>query len=111
MTQPFRSDRAALLELDALLDILANLAAEGDRDRYDTDAQYRWVIQRLWIAVGNDASEVSRHTGQKEPWHDLQVLRNTLAHRRLPDIDEDWVWRTTALRIDPLKRKVRDALR
>lgn len=111
MTGPTRPERAALLELDALLATLADLAVEGDRHRYDTDDPYRWVIQRLWIAVGNEAGEVQRQTGQLEPWRGLQLLRNALAHRRLPDIDEDWVWRTTVLRLESLRRAVSDAFR
>ena len=42
-----------MLELDALLEKLEQLAAEGDPERYDMDERYRWVIHRLWMAVGN----------------------------------------------------------
>ena len=111
MTDPVRPERAALLELDALLGILIDLATEGDRARYDDDARYRWVIQRLWIAVGNEAGEVQRHLGVVGPWRGLYLLRNALAHRRLPDIDEDLVWRTTSMRPPSLRRAVRDMLR
>ncbi|MGH3505314.1 MAG: hypothetical protein ACRDQA_31135 [Nocardioidaceae bacterium] len=110
-----RPDRHALLELDALLERIETLAAEGDRGRYDTDDRYRWVIQRLWIAVGNEAYAYAKLTGHNlerdQPWAGLYQLRNRLAHRRLPDIDEDEVWRMTALRPDPLRQRARKLLR
>lgn len=37
-------------------------------------------------------------------------LRNRLAHRRLPDIDEDEVWRMTQLRPERLHRHVDELL-
>ena len=43
MTGPVRPERGALLELDALLAKLEELAAEGDRAHYDTDERYRCV--------------------------------------------------------------------
>jgi hypothetical protein len=36
-----RPDRHILLEVDALLAQIEKLAADGDRDRYDTDDHYR----------------------------------------------------------------------
>ncbi len=50
-----RPDRHALLELDALLRELAALRDDGDAARFDQDSRYRWVLHRLWIAVGNEA--------------------------------------------------------
>ena len=31
------------------------LRDEGDAARFDREARYRWVLHRLWIAVGNEA--------------------------------------------------------
>ncbi|WP_158579967.1 hypothetical protein [Geodermatophilus marinus] len=42
MTGPIRPERRTLLELDALLEKLEQLAAEGDRRLYDADERYRW---------------------------------------------------------------------
>jgi hypothetical protein len=50
-----RPDRHALLELDALLEQIAVLRDEGNAARFDTDARYRWVLHRLWIAADNEA--------------------------------------------------------
>jgi hypothetical protein len=50
-----RADRHALLELDGLLARIESLADGVDRDSFDADEQFRWVLQRLWIAVGNEA--------------------------------------------------------
>lgn len=94
-----RPDRRALLELDALLHQAAELRAEGDPDRYQTEPRYRWLLHRLWIAAGNKAIAYTNargilvHSGQ--PWSDLYDPRNHLAHRRLPDIDEGLVQRVT----------------
>ncbi len=95
-----RPDRHALLESDALLTQIESLVAEGDRARFDGD-RYRWVLHRLWIAVGNEAIAYIRLAGR------LYRLRNMLAHDRLPDIDEDEVWRMTTIR--PAQLRVRGA--
>ncbi|MGH3500311.1 MAG: hypothetical protein ACRDQA_05335 [Nocardioidaceae bacterium] len=47
----------------------------------------------------------SRRRGQT-----LYDLRNHLAHRRLPDIDEALVQRVTWLRLDAIREQVRAAL-
>ncbi len=91
-----RADRHALLELDALLARIEELATDNDRNEFENDDQLRWVLHRLWIAVGNEALAYARHAGVDpyvdQPWARLYQLRNKLAHRRLPDIDEDEVW-------------------
>lgn len=46
-----------------------------------------------------------------QPWARLYQLRNKLAHRRLSDIDEDEVWRMTAVRPGPMRELVRGLLR
>lgn len=110
-----RADRHALLELDAILSRIEALAAAGGRDRFETDDEFRWVLHRLWIANGNEAlayaqlAELDPHVDQ--PWARLYQLRNKLAHRRLPDIDEDEDWRMTTLRPASLRGQVRDLLR
>lgn len=110
-----RADRHALLELDALLARIEALAADGGRDKFDNDDQFRWVLHRLWIAVGNEALAYARITlmdpSVDQPWARLYRLRNTLAHRRLPDIDEDEVWRMSALRPGALRQQVQELLR
>lgn len=97
-----RADRHALLELESLLARIEALAADGDRQRFDPDDRLRWVLHRLWIAVGNEALAYARLAGidpqVDQPWARLYQLRNKLAHRRLPDIAEDEMWRMTALR-------------
>jgi len=107
-----RRDRHILLELDALLGWIEQLAASGDRRRYDEDEQYRWVIHRLWIAVGNEADAYAALLGDRaaDPWGPLRQLRNRLAHARLPDIDEDEVWRMTTVRVASLREHVRRSL-
>lgn len=40
----------------------------------------------------------------------LYRLRNMLAHDRLPDIDEDEVWRMTTIRPAQLRKQVHDLL-
>lgn len=102
-----------LLEFDALLDHVQQLADAGDRTRYDADDHYRWVIHRLWIAIGNeaDAYVALSRSGAVEPWRSLRQLRNKLAHVRLPDIDDDEVWRVTVMRPDSLRRQARRLLR
>lgn len=110
-----RADRHALLELDALLARIEALAADADRQRFETDDHLRWVVHRLWIAVGNEALAYARLAGidphVAQPWARLHQLRNKLAHRRLPDIDEHGVWRMTALRPASLRGQVRELLR
>lgn len=113
MTEELRPDRRILLELDGLLSHIELLAAEGDRGRYDDDDAYRWVLHRLWIAVGNEAGAYMELTGSAADgnWRALYLLRNKLAHVRLPDIDEDEVWRLTVLRPAQLRERVRELLR
>lgn len=108
-----RPDRHALLELDTLLARIQRRAAAGDRARYTRDDGFRWVIHRLWIAIGNAAEAYAALTvvGDAEPWRSLRQLRNKLAHVRLPDIDEDEVWRVTMLRTESLRTHVRHFLR
>lgn len=113
--EDLRPDRGVLLEMDGLLEQIEKLAAEGDRARYELDDRYRWALHRLWIAVGNEAYAYAKLTGQSlerdQPWAGLYQLRNRLAHRRLPDIDEDEVWRMSVLRPASLRDRVRATLR
>lgn len=101
INEDVRPDRHVLLELDALLHQIELLVAEGGRERFDSDNRYRWLLHRLWIAVGNEALAYARLAGRNpqadQPWARLYRLRNVLAHERLPDIDEDEVWRISAL--------------
>lgn len=110
-----RPDRHALLELDGLLEVLGSLRDEADELRFEADDRYRWLLHRLWIAVGNEAhayaNAIGRFAAFAAPWADLYRLRNHLAHRRLPDIDEARVRQVTWLRLDHLRRQVRAALR
>lgn len=110
-----RPDRHVLLELTALLDELIRIRDGGDRARFDTDQRYRWLLHRVWIAVGNEAHAYAWLTGRSldtdSPWAGLYQLRNRLAHRRLPDIDEDEVWRLTQLRPELLLDHVAVLLR
>lgn len=103
MTGAARPERGAVLELRELLDEIDALASEGDRTRYDEDRRYRWVIHRLWIAVGNEAAVLEWLPGDTSAWRALRLLRNDLAHVRLPDIDEDAVWRMTNIRTASLR--------
>ena len=109
-----RPDRHALLELDALLDQIAQRCDAGDRARYDSDDDYRWVLHRLWIAVGNEALAYVRVSNlnpfHAQSWGMLYRLRNIIAHDRLPDIDEDHVWRMTVMRVGSLRDTVRKYL-
>lgn len=111
---PTRPDRQALLELDALLDHVVGLRDAGDRSRYDADDHYRWVIHRLWIAIGNEALAFADASGLNpraaEPWAGMYLQRNLLAHRRLPDIDEDRVWRNTTIRAKQFRSAVQASL-
>ena len=108
-----RPERHALFELDELLRLIAELAAEGNRSRYDSEDRYRWVIHRLWIAAGNEAQAYLAATAnrQAQPWYRLYLFRNLLAHRRLTDIDEDEVWRNTTIRPAELRKQVRNLLK
>ncbi len=110
MSGDVRPDRHALLEFDALLAQIESLVAEGDRARFDSDDRYRWILHRLWIAVGNEALAYVRLTGLNpyvaQPWARLYRLRNMLAHDRLPDIDEDEVWRMTTIRPAQLREQI-----
>lgn len=87
-----------MLELDALLGHILRLRDAGDRSRYDQVDDYRWALHRVWIAVGNEALAYAEARGldprRDEPWARLYLQRNALAHRRLPDIDEDRVCAT-----------------
>lgn len=103
MTGAARPERGAVLELRELLDEIDALASEGDRTRYDEDRRYRWVIHRLWIAVGSEAAVLEWLPGDTSAWRALRLLRNDLAHVRLPDIDEDAVWRMTNIRTASLR--------
>ncbi len=115
MSGDIRPDRHALLELGALLSQVAILRDEGSTARFDTDARYRWVLHRLWIAVGNKALAYNAAVGQAvrvdRTWANLYDLRNHLAHSRLPDIDVALVRRSTWSRADPLRQTVQDHLR
>lgn len=113
MTNPTRPERRALIELDALLTILELLASEGDAARFTSDDRYRWTIERLWIAVGNEAFAYvdCLRDPRRQPWRALVELRNELAHRRLPDIDRDKIWRMTVIRPARLRAQVREALK
>ncbi len=75
-----RADRHALLELDALLARIEALAADGDRKKFENDDHLRWVLHRLWIAVGNEALAYARLAGidpyVDQPWARLYQLRN-----------------------------------
>jgi uncharacterized protein with HEPN domain len=106
-----RPDRHALLELDALLGHVVARVEAGSRERFDADDEYRWVLHRLWIAIGNEAAAYAGADVRKQqPWAALYRLRNHLAHSRLPDIDEDLVWRTSQLRPTEIRAVVRSLL-
>ena len=59
---------------------------------------------RYGIAIGKEALAYADARGfdvrRDEPWARMYLQRNVLAHRRPPDIDEDRVWRDTALLAD-----------
>jgi uncharacterized protein with HEPN domain len=109
-----RPDLHALLELDGLLAQVDTLVSEGDRSRFDADDRYRWILHRLWIAVGNEALTyarlVDRNPETEQPWARLYVLRNKLAHQRLSDVDDDEVWRMSTLQATELRERLRDLL-
>lgn len=109
-----RPDRYALLEMRGLLGRIVDVRDDGSRDHYFADDRHRWVLHRLWIAVGNEAvayaEAVDGDPHRDEPWNTLRRLRNHLAHRRLPDIDDDFVWRTSQLRPEPLIAQLEELL-
>jgi len=115
LTADIRPDRHVLLEFVALLDELIRLREAGDRARFDSDHEYRWLLHRVWIAVGNEAHAYADLTGRSvqrdSPWSGLYQMRNRLAHRRLPDIDEDEVWRMTQFRPERLRDLAHELLR
>lgn len=104
-----------MLELQALLAQIVTLRDEGDAARFADDARYRWVLHRLWIAVGNEALAYTQAIGQpvhaERTWANLYDLRNHLAHSRLPDIDEALVRRFTWARLDSLQAAAAQQLR
>jgi len=112
-----RPDRHAFLELQGLLAQIGALRSEGNADRFTTDARYRWILHRLWIAAGNEALAYTQATGQAVRadciWANLYHLRNRnhLAHSRLPDIDESLVRRFTWARLDSLQATTQHHLR
>jgi hypothetical protein len=63
VTLPRRSDRIALLEMRALLHRIIDVRDDGGRERYFSDDRHRWVVHRLWIAVGNDAVAYAQAVG------------------------------------------------
>lgn len=89
-----------------LLGRVLEVRDDGGRQRYFGDDRHRWILHRLWIAIGNEAvayaAAVDADPYRDEPWNTLRRQRNHLAHRRLPDIDDEFVWRTTQLRPEPL---------
>ncbi len=115
MSGDIRPDRHALLELDALPDQIAILRDEGSAARFGTDARYRRVLHRLWIAAGNEAMACNAAAGQAmradRTRANLYDLRNHLAHSRLPDTGEALARRCTWWRTDPLRQTVQDHLR
>jgi uncharacterized protein with HEPN domain len=113
VTSPRRPDRIALLEMRALLVQIIDLRDDGGRERYFSDDRHRWVVHRLWIAVGNEAVAYAHAVGADlntaEPWNRLRQLRNHIAHQRLADINDEQIWRMTTLRPAELLERV-DAL-
>ncbi len=110
-----RPERHALLELDALLAEIIALRDEAGPERFDTDRRFRWILHRLWIAIGNEALAYTAAVGQpvraSQPWANLYELRNHLAHHRLPDVDEAVVRRITWLSTDDIAATVHQLLR
>jgi uncharacterized protein with HEPN domain len=97
----------------ALLGQIIDVREDGSRERYFSDDRHRWVLHRLWIAVGNEAVAYTHAVGADqyiaEPWNRLRQLRNHIAHERLADIDDERIWRMTSLRPPELLERV-DAL-
>lgn len=115
MTTGQTAERRALLELESLLEHVQRLRDAGDALRFSRDDQYRWILHRLWIAVGNEAFAYAGARGmtvrQTPLWANLYDLRNHLAHSRLPDIDEGLVQRFTWSRTDSILEAARALLR
>lgn len=115
MTIGRSAEHRALLELEALLSTIQALRSKGDAERFTADDNYRWVLHRLWIAIGNEAYAYTTAHGipvrQQALWANLYDLRNHLAHSRLPDIDEALVRRITWSRTDSILTAVQDLLR
>ena len=113
VTSPRGPDRIALLEMRVLLVRIIDVREDGGRERYFSDDRHRWVVHRLWIAVGNEAVAYAQAVGVDqytvEPWNRLRQLRNHIAHQRLADIDDEQIWRMTNLRPAELLERV-DAL-
>jgi hypothetical protein len=104
------------MEMESLLDQVIRLRDAGDRDCFDSDDDYKWVLHRLWIAIGNEARFYTDAAGMQgrraQPWTALYEQRNELAHRHLSDIDDNGLWRTTVMRAEQHYRPaVRAALR
>lgn len=112
--RPRRPDRYALLEMRALVERIVHLRDDGGRDRYFSDEEHRWLIHRLWIAVGNEAMAYAQAVGldpyQDEPWNRLRRVRNEPAHKRLADLDDEGVWRTTQVRPEPLLTRLAELI-
>lgn len=115
MTVGRSAEHRALLELEALLLKIQALRSQGDAGRFSVDDGYRWILHRLWIAIGNEAYAYTAARGisvrQQALWANLYDLRNHLAHSRLPDIDEALVRRFTWSRTDSILAAVQDLLR
>lgn len=115
MTDVHAAEHHALLELEALLEQIQRLRDEGDAEQFAADSRYRWVLHRLWIAVGNEALAYTTAHGipvrQHALWANLYDLRNHLAHSRLPDVDEALVQRFTWTRTESLHDTVDTLLR
>jgi uncharacterized protein with HEPN domain len=110
VTSPRRPARIALLEMRALLHRIVELREDGGREHYFSDDRHRWVVHRLWIAVGNEAVAYAQAVGADqytvEPWNRLRQLRYHIAHQRLADIDDERIWRMTNLRPAELLERV-----
>lgn len=100
--------------MDGLLNLVEFARDGGDRERFDSDDTYRWAVHRLWIAVGNEAAAYADargiHVRRTEPWARMYLLRNRLAHLRLGDIDDDEVWRITAIQTGEYRSAIRRLL-
>lgn len=115
MTSGRAAEHRALLELEALLRQVQTLRDDGDADRFTEDDHYRWVLDRRWIAIGNEAYAyaATRHmpVRQQPLWANLYDLRNHLAHSRRPDIDEAMVRHFNWSRTDSILHAVQEPLR